>query len=167
MTIRYAATVKICPAQHVVGRRCNRCSLVLSRVVRRTPIERGLLAAIRLTTAGALILNVIQATRRACLFQLVEPSAPQAFWPRTHQCEVVNRWRVHTLALFSQRLSVNLNRTRTGMSGPADEVVTYSGTDTGDDSSGLSPIFRGTNEPGWWSVIGATTTVFHRVLALS
>ena len=45
----------------VVGQYYNRCSLVLFGVVNGTPIERGFLAAIWLTAAGVLILEIIQA----------------------------------------------------------------------------------------------------------
>jgi hypothetical protein len=45
----------------VVGQYYNRCSAVLFGVVNGTSIERGLLTAIWLTTAGVLILEIIQA----------------------------------------------------------------------------------------------------------
>jgi hypothetical protein len=100
MTSRYAAIVKICTAQHG-----GRTAL---RQVQPRAIWRRQRHVDRTQFVGRYLANYGRSgdlgdhpgrLTRLVLFQLAEPPAPQAFWPRLHRCLIATSWRTHTLAL--------------------------------------------------------------------
>jgi hypothetical protein len=92
--------VKICPAQHG-------CRTVLQQVQRgaiwrrQRHVDRTRFVDRYLANYGRSVDPRDHPGRLTglILFQLAEPLAPQAFWPRPHHREAATRWRIRTLAL--------------------------------------------------------------------